>query len=480
MLYLYCDRNQIKLLNLKKSLLGQYEASFFEKTYQTDILENGRIGNVDFVASAIKESTTGAGKIADRDVFLILPSESFHFFQMEVPADIAVTALDAFVKDKARVELEVNLDDCLYDYFVTEKEGAKFINFYAIESAVLAKFKDALGLIDLKIGSLLPESLAYFKLFEKTLRREKKENIFYVTYAHNVLTGYLFDSNGLLSHDKWREMLTDVHPIEASLKAKAKALEASGKKLNRLILSGQQSDAVRQDTFTKAVGVWTNPLKRIITNFYQEYIKLVVSSSKQPFPILTYDACFGAFIFFSENKKFSFFKSGIKALSKKSFALPPLPKLPFKEIMIGLFSFGLSFAFFFLIFKMNFKAPTISNNLLTRPTPPPTKSQTPPVTPTPAIKKEDIKIKILNGSGTRGQAAEIKDLLQKAGYGEVLTGNADNFDYANSELKVKKSKPEIAALLKNDLKDHVTSLKVTTLEEKEAADIVLIFGADFK
>ena len=461
-------------------MLGQFEANFFEKTYHTDILEKGRITNVDFVASAIKESLTSASKMGDKEVFLILPSESFSFFRMEVPVDIAPSALTAFIKDKARTELEVNLDDCLFDYFVTETDKGKLISFYAIESVVLGKFKETLGLIDLKIGGLLPESLAYFKLFEKTLRREKKENIFFVNYTNNNLTGFLYDSGGLLDKNKWTAALSETKTIEDALKTKVQEFETGGKKLNRLILSGVQSDAVRQDTFTKAVGVWTNPLKRIITNFYQDYIKLVVSSSKQPFPILTYDACFGTFIFFSENKNFSFFKSGIKSLGKKAFSLPSAPRLPYKEILIGLVSFGLSFAFFILVFKMNFKLPAVPGNLLTKATPTPTKAPEPTVTPTPSIKKEDIKIKILNGSGTRGQATEIKSLLQKAGYGEILTGNADNFDYKKSELQIKKSKPEIAAMLKQDLKGHVDLFTETTLDEKEAADIVFIFGADYK
>ncbi len=33
MIYLYIDKNQIKLLHLKKSLLGQYEANYAEKAF---------------------------------------------------------------------------------------------------------------------------------------------------------------------------------------------------------------------------------------------------------------------------------------------------------------------------------------------------------------------------------------------------------------------------------------------------------------
>ncbi|MBI3619949.1 LytR C-terminal domain-containing protein [Candidatus Roizmanbacteria bacterium] len=479
MLYLFCDKNRVKLLNLKKSILGQYETSVFEKTYQTDILVNGRIENIDFVASAIKEALTAAGQALDKEVFLILPTESFSFLRIEVPADIAPSAVSSFIKDKARANAEINLDEAFYDYFVTESEKEKLINFFAIENAVFTKFKEALHLIELKIAGVLPETLAYFKLFEKTLRKEKREYIYYVIYENNALSGFLFDSYGLLSVERWRAALDEKNSLEEVLKKQVEELEAKGKKLNRLILAGTQSESVRQDTFTKSVGVWTNPLKRIIGNFYQDYIKLLISSSKQPFPILNFDTCFGSFIFSTENKHFSFFRSGIKSHSAKSFSLPK-PTLPKKEVLIFILSFALSFGFFLLLSHFNFKAPALGNNLFVKPTPTPTPTPLPSPIPTPTLKREDLKIKVLNGSGVGGKATEIKDLLKAKGYGEILTGNADNFDYNQSELQVKKTKADAGILLKKDLKDNVTTWKETVLAEKEAADAVLIFGANFK
>jgi hypothetical protein len=35
-------------------------------------------------------------------------------------------------------------------------------------------------------------------------------------------------------------------------------------------------------------------------------------------------------------------------------------------------------------------------------------------------------------------------------------------------------------MIKDDLKDYVTSPKITVLDDKEASDVVLIFAADFK
>ena len=104
----------------------------------------------------------------------------------------------------------------------------------------------------------------------------------------------------------------------------------------------------------------------------------------------------------------------------------------------------------------------------------------PTPTPTPNFKKEEVKIKILNGSGVRGKATEIKDILRKKGYAEILTDNADNFDFEITEIQVKADKKQLGEMMKNDLKDYITSPKITVLDDKEASDLVLIFATDFK
>ncbi|MEK7070244.1 MAG: hypothetical protein AAB966_00380, partial [Patescibacteria group bacterium] len=88
MLYLYLDKNQLRLLFLKKTILKQYEVNVFDKTYEVDLLQDGKITNVDFLASAIKEALTNITTSGDKDVFLVLPQESFTFLKADVPADI--------------------------------------------------------------------------------------------------------------------------------------------------------------------------------------------------------------------------------------------------------------------------------------------------------------------------------------------------------------------------------------------------------
>ena len=97
--------------------------------------------------------------------------------------------------------------------------------------------------------------------------------------------------------------------VESPLKKIGSEYEDKHQKINRLILSGTLSDSVRQDTFTKDVGIWTNPLKRILPHFYADYLKMLVPIDNNPFPILQFDVCFGALIFSIENKGFSLLKN---------------------------------------------------------------------------------------------------------------------------------------------------------------------------
>ncbi|MBI3366365.1 hypothetical protein HY041_01920, partial [Candidatus Roizmanbacteria bacterium] len=182
MIYLYIDENHIKLLYLKKTILGQFETIFFEKKHEAQFIDKGKVVNTDLLASAVKEALSLASSkpIADKEVFLILQQEAFHFLRTEVPNDIAPSAITPFIRDKARAVLSVDIDNCIHDFFVQETNSQKVLTFYALDRETVEQYQQTLLLIDLKIISILPDTLTYFKLIEKTLRKEKKENIFYV------------------------------------------------------------------------------------------------------------------------------------------------------------------------------------------------------------------------------------------------------------------------------------------------------------
>jgi hypothetical protein len=267
MIFLSLNQNQVKILLFKKTVFSHYEVDFFEKNHQTLLLNNNEVA-IDLVASAIKEGLDSIKKSqGDKEVYLILPQNFFIFLRTEVPSDIAPSALYSFVWEKVNNQYHLEPNQIISELFITQNQQKKIVNFFAINLKNLETFQKIFNLLNLKLTNIVPETLTYFKLFEKTLRLEKKENIFFVHYQKETAFGYLFDNFGLLDGQKWFSQINDKDSIEKLIKGKKRTFRKRSVKINRLILSGPASENIRQDTFTKNVGIWTNPLKKIITNF---------------------------------------------------------------------------------------------------------------------------------------------------------------------------------------------------------------------
>lgn len=491
MLYIYLGAQYIKILHLKKSLLGQYETSFTQKKLEVNLLQDGKAANPDVIASGIKEilQTLPSAPVKEKDVTLILPQDSFHFFRSDLPVDVTQSVLTSFIQEKAQNEIKIDSTATPSDYLIQESEGKKQILFYALNADVADSFTQPFNLLDMKVVSIIPESLTYFKLFDKTLRQNKKENIWFVSYEQDGVEGYLYDSYGLLENEHWRYSFTKKDKVEDVLQKQASKYTAKNIKLNRLILSGSQADTVRQDMFTKNVGVWTNPLKRIISHFYVDYLKMLGTEDVKTLPITEYDMLIGAFIFTLENKSFSLMKAGSNATKSLMPSLStslPVRKLPIKGIAFFLISFGITFAILFGLSQMKWgkglAMPSLS--LFSKPTPTPTNTPTPQPptpTPTPAIVRTEVKVKILNGSGIAGKAGTVKDFMKEKGYAELLTGNADDFEYKTTVIQVKEdAEPGLENFVAKDLSERVEKPKFESLDADEAADVVIIVGTDFK
>lgn len=123
---------------------------------------------------------------------------------------------------------------------------------------------------------------------------------------------------------------------------------------------------------------------------------------------------------------------------------------------------------------------------LSKGTPTPTPKPTTKVTPTPAkgtptpttsadLNRENLKVAVLNGSGEAGAATKASDALKKLGYTVISSGNADNFDYATTEIQVKSTKKSYLDMLKRDLSDIYT-ITSATADYAGSADAVVIVG----
>ena len=113
-------------------------------------------------------------------------------------------------------------------------------------------------------------------------------------------------------------------------------------------------------------------------------------------------------------------------------------------------------------------------------TPTPVATSTPVSSPTPVttdLKRSDVKLQVLNGSGVSGLAGKVKTYLEGLGYKDVATGNADSSDYAQTELQVKDSKKSFSDLVSKDLsKDYTVSSSIKTLNSSNKYDIIITLG----
>ena len=111
------------------------------------------------------------------------------------------------------------------------------------------------------------------------------------------------------------------------------------------------------------------------------------------------------------------------------------------------------------------------------------KDKTPSVTPTPTkkpINKENVKIQVINGTGTPGQAATALEALTQAGYKKenIKTGNADEFDQIKTAIARKKGFEDVAEDIKKALGSKFDNIEIESvgLDIDGEFDIVITTG----
>lgn len=107
----------------------------------------------------------------------------------------------------------------------------------------------------------------------------------------------------------------------------------------------------------------------------------------------------------------------------------------------------------------------------------PTIQPTPTASPSSTLKKDVLKIQILNGSGVSGAASKAKTLLEGLGYKEIDTGNASMSDLAQTEIAIKDTKKEYLDLIIKDLSKSYTAIEASkALVSTSKYDLVITLG----
>jgi hypothetical protein len=115
-------------------------------------------------------------------------------------------------------------------------------------------------------------------------------------------------------------------------------------------------------------------------------------------------------------------------------------------------------------------------------TPVPTVEPVETVTPKPEakteVKRDTIKVQVLNGSGTAGLAGKAKTYLEGLGYVGVVAGNAPTSDFEETVIAVKDTKKELLDVVKADLsKNYQVAKDTEVLPASSKYDFVVTLGS---
>jgi len=108
--------------------------------------------------------------------------------------------------------------------------------------------------------------------------------------------------------------------------------------------------------------------------------------------------------------------------------------------------------------------------------------QTVEPTPTDKPKKDKalVKVQVINGTGTPGQAGEVVKSLKDAGFSEdnIKTGNAEEFDNTTTTIEFKTDFEEIANDIKDQLKATFSEITVKSskVDTESEFDIIIVTG----
>lgn len=102
---------------------------------------------------------------------------------------------------------------------------------------------------------------------------------------------------------------------------------------------------------------------------------------------------------------------------------------------------------------------------------------TPTTAPTTTIKKADLKVQILNGSGISGEAGKAKTLLLGLDYKNIDTGNASTSDFTQTEIAIKAASKDILATVIKDLSSKYSAVEASKpLVATSKYDLVITIG----
>lgn len=102
---------------------------------------------------------------------------------------------------------------------------------------------------------------------------------------------------------------------------------------------------------------------------------------------------------------------------------------------------------------------------------------TPQASPSSTLKRDELKVQVLNGSGVSGAAGKAKSLLESLGYKNVEVGNASVSNLAQTEVAILDTKKEFLDMIIKDLSANYEAVGASKpLATTSKFDLVITIG----
>lgn len=430
----------------------------------------GVINNYDEVKEKLGDLIGGVSKAKSHDI-LILLSEEAGFLKV-----LEDTEKDFLKKSEAQEDIPYSLQGSFTTLRLLKNKG---IQLAATPRDLIFTYQKLFREIGLEIRSIIPEPVIFLPFLEKATKPfliislEGGSVLFTVIYEAGVyfsttkhFKDAIFDKNKLIT---W---IREVVEREVKTLAPTYDFEALvfGERETEILEILKGENVIAQSLNIKLGKV--NPQIGDISSFNKIVITAGLNKQIPGFHI----------------------KDVLEAKDSKKIQPPTLPRFDFRilaAIFIGII----------LIAGILWSAPKVLDNLSepeekeasttvpistssAKATPSAKKEEPKKATkpakkiekPKPVLKKSSLKIEILNGNGVAGSASQAEEILNNKGYNVVSVGNAANYNYAKTEVRLKKSKDDYLPLLTKDLSGSYTVITGALLPENSLVDAQVIIG----
>lgn len=439
------------------------------------------------------------------EVGLSIPDSACSFVRVLLPVDTSNESLPALVLDQVQEKISIPLHKMIFDTAIVDRtENGIEVIFIGIEFEKLLPFYKSWTRINLTPAILVPESLAFFEAL-KSAASENHANLL-VSGDDDQFFLMFYDLNGPLSS---KMLEVEFEKLAEKINDEVKSFEKENdRKVTKVVMAGDQGDDLDCDmlsselTCTKSHSVIEELIQKHGINLKDNY------TSKSSFL-----NTIGLGLILLDKNKFNLMKKNLpdimESLIKEpeenvkqqkkedqvedkkvqeeekheikekiteekqetEYFAPPekKKKIYIMPFIIFFITLVVSFGGLYLYDSGSIKNLSSLTSVIAKPTIVPTATPSPTKAP---VKREDLKVQVLNGTGKEGAASTMAELLEKKGYKDVNTDNADNYDYTGNVLKIKEKYKSFA---NTDLSDF-TIEKTETLENSSTFDLIFVVG----